>query len=185
MKTIEIEDDVFAALEKRVRGFGDTPSTVIRRLLAQDAPPALRSGPPLGPQPSGDPDNPFSPLLTSPTYLMANAGGRFFQILAFLHQLQGEDQFAQLETYRFGNRVYFARDPKTIENSGSSTNPKPIPGTRFFALSTLSNAAKRRIITDVLRSFNYPGNVIGAALATLPDSGIVKSRQFAYPVVNQ
>ncbi len=180
MKTIEIEDDVLAALEKMVRGFNDTPSTVIRRLLAQDAPPAPRPGRQSVQQPSGDPDNPFSPLLTSPTYLMANAGNRYFQILAFLHQLQGEDQFAQLETYRFGNRVYFARDPKTIENSGSSTNPKPVPGTRFVALSTLSNAAKRRIITDVLRSFNYPASVISTVLATLPDSGIVKSRQLPY-----
>src|SRR5206468_601797 len=137
------------------------------------------------PPPNGQVDNPFSPLLTSPTYLMANAGGRYFQILAFLHQLHGEDQFAQLESYRFGNRIYFARDAQAIENSGSSTNPKPIPGTGFFGLSTLSNAAKRKIINDVLRTFNYPSTVIGAVVATLPDSGIVKSRQFVYPAVNK
>ncbi len=181
MRTIEIDDDVFASLERRVCGFNDTPSSVIRRLLSQDtSPPPSKS-----PRPDGHADNPFSPLLTSPTYLVANAGSRYFQILAFLHKLQGEEQFAQLETYHLGNRVYFARDAQAIESRGRSTNPKPVPGTRFFALSTLSNAAKRKIIHDVLTTFNYSGSAIRAVVATLPDSGIVKSRQRNYPPANQ
>jgi hypothetical protein len=34
---IEIDQDVFTELEKRVQGFSDTPNTVLRRLLGVDA----------------------------------------------------------------------------------------------------------------------------------------------------
>ena len=180
MKTIDIEDDVFAALEKQVRGFNDTPSSAIRRLLAQAPSAVPQPDHPAGQLPNGPPTNPFAPLLGSPSYLMANAGSRYFQLLAFLHQLQGEGQFAQLETANFGGRAYFARDAATIEQSGSSTNPKPIPGTKFFALSTLSNSAKRKIISDILRRFTYHRTVITEVLSTIPDSGIVKSRHAVY-----
>jgi negative modulator of initiation of replication len=182
MKIIDIEDDVLAALEKQVRGFNDTPSAVIRRLLEQAARPetGMKKEPAI--QTNNHTTNPFTPLVTSPAYLMANAGGRYLQILAFLRKLHGDQEFARLETIRFGGRVYFARDPQTIENSGSSTNPKPIPGSTVFALSTLSNAAKRKIITDVLRLFKYHPTVVGAVVGTLPDSGITKSRQFDYPL---
>jgi len=174
MKTIEIDDDVFAALEKRVRGFNDTPNTVIRRLLQKSE----HSEPKADAQPrqtNGAAANPFTSLVTSPQYLMANAGSRYFQLLAFIHQIHGEEVFSQLTTHKFGGRVYFADNLDAIEKSGTSTNPKPIPGTKFFALSTLSNAAKRKIITDVLRLLRYSPAVIG----------VVKSAQFVYPEVNR
>ena len=33
MRTLQVDDDVYCALESQVQGFGDTPNTVIRRLL--------------------------------------------------------------------------------------------------------------------------------------------------------
>jgi hypothetical protein len=33
MRNVELDDDVFQALERRVQGFGDTPNLVVRRLL--------------------------------------------------------------------------------------------------------------------------------------------------------
>jgi negative regulator of replication initiation len=109
MKIIDIEDDVLAALEKQVRGFNDTPSAVIRRLLEQAARPetGMKKEPAI--QTNNHTTNPFTPLVTSPAYLMANAGGRYLQILAFLRKLHGDQEFARLETIRFGGRVYFAR----------------------------------------------------------------------------
>lgn len=180
MKTIEIDDEVFAALEKRVRGFNETPNSIIRRLLerpethAEPDPPAVIA----------DGVNPFTPLVTSTTYLMANAGSRYLQILSFIHQIHGEGVFAQLTRHNFGGRVYFADNPDAIEKSGSSTNPRQIPGTKFYALTTLSNAAKRKLITDVLRLLKYSPTVIGHVIMTMPDSGIVKSTQFVYPTPN-
>ena len=176
MKTIEIQDDVYQALEKQVRGFNDTPSSVIRRLLAQAA--ASSRGPETKPEdkPNGTLANPFSTLLASPKYSMANAGERYFQLLSFLHQLHGEEQFSQLTTVRFGGRTYFAHTAEAIEESGSSTNPKPIPGTKLYALSTLSNSAKRKLITAILRLFKYDQPIINQVIATLPDSGITKPR---------
>ena len=182
MKNTPIEDDVLAALEKLVVGFNETPSSVIRRLLEKSGNIApIGASATAGNPANGSQPNPFSDLLKSPAYLMANAGKRYFQVLAFLHQLHGEDEFAKITTYKFGGRIYFADNAEAIAASGHSTNPKPIPGTKFFALSTLSNAAKRRILGDVLLLFKYQPSIIGQVIATMPDSAEAKTAQFVYP----
>lgn len=177
MKTIEVDDDVFTGLEHLVRGFNDTPNSVIRRLLqAAKAPAKAVEERAISTRPEAGDNHPFHALITSSSYLVANAGGRYFQILSFLHQQHGREQFERLTTHAFGGRVYFARDSKVIERSGNSTNPKLIPGTAFYALSTLSNAAKRNVLRQALTLFNYPPAIIAQVVATIPDSGITKPR---------
>jgi len=171
MKTISIEDDVLAALEKQAIGFNDTPSSVIRRLLEKsgELPAATRpTSVKKGSSTNGNHANPFSDLLKSPAYLTASAGQKYFQILAALHRLQGEAEFSKINNYEFEGRIYIANNVEAIEIGSNSTHPKPILGTKFFARSTLTNAAKRKILSDVLLLF-YPPSIIGQVLATMPD----------------
>jgi negative regulator of replication initiation len=171
MKTISIEDDVLAALEKEAVGFNDTPSSVIRRLLEKsgkltaatsEASAKTRASS------NGKHTNPFSDLLKSPAYMTASAAQKYFQVLAALHRLQGEAEFSKINNYEFEGRIYIANNVEAIEIGSNSTHPKPIPGTKFFARSTLTNAAKRKILGDVLLSF-YSPSIIGQVLATMPD----------------
>jgi hypothetical protein len=98
----------------------------------------------------------------------ASAGQKYLQILAALHRLQGEAEFSKINNYEFEGRIYIANTVEAIEIGSNSTNPKPIPGTKFFARSTLTNAAKRKILGDVLLLF-YSPSIIGQVLATMPD----------------
>jgi negative modulator of initiation of replication len=174
MKTISIEDDVLSALEDQVVGFNDTPSSVIRRLLEKSGKLAARTGAisatsaKTGASTNGKHAHPFSDLLKSPAYVTASAGQKYFQVLAALYRLQGEAEFSKINNYEFEGRIYIANNVEAIEIGSNSTNPRPIPGTNFFARSTLTNAAKRKILSDVLLLF-YPPSIIGQVLATMPD----------------
>jgi negative modulator of initiation of replication len=172
MKTISIEDDVLAALEKQAIGFNDTPSSVIRRLLEKSgnlAAATSATSAKTGASTNGNHGNPFSDLLKSPAYMTASAGQKYLQLLAALHRLQGEAEFSKINSYDFEGRIYVANNVEAIEIGSNSTNPRPIPGTKFFARSTLTNAAKRKILSEVLLLFNYSPSIIGQVLATMPD----------------
>jgi negative regulator of replication initiation len=185
MKTIiSIEDDVLAVLEKQAIGFNDTPGSVIRRLLEKSgelapAPRATATGAKRRASTNGNRGNPFSDLLNSPTYATASGVQKYFQVLAALHRLQGEAEFSKINDYEFEGRIYIANNVEAIEIGSNSTKPKPIPGTKFFARSTLTNAAKRKILCDVLLLF-YPPSVIADVLATVPDSVEASSSPLSY-----
>ena len=188
MKTISIEDDVLAALEKQAVGFNDTPGSVIRRLLEESgklapvtsaARAASTTSAKKGASTNENRRDPFADLLRSPTYVTASGVQKYFQVLAALHRLQGEGEFSKINNFEFEGRIYIANNVEAIEIGSNSTNPRPIPGTKFFARSTLTNAAKRKILSDVLLLF-YPPSVIGQVLATLPDAADAPSSPLSY-----
>src|SRR5690349_20651507 len=105
MKTISIEEDVLAALEKLVVGFNDTPGSVIRRLLEESgklepATSAIRATTGTRAKAvaatNGNRGNPFADLLKSPTYVAASGVQKYFQVLAALLRLQGEAEFSKI-----------------------------------------------------------------------------------------
>jgi len=179
MKTIQIEDEVFAALESRGRGFNDSPNEVIKRLLTElgamrnQVPEKLKADkvPPNNPPKS----RALVQLVQSPEYLMADGKRRYFTVLEFLYH-EDKDTFSVLEQYGRGKRVNFARDPKLIRESGNSTYPQKIRNTPYYALTNLPNLRKRKILADALKIFKYPSDEIELVLRSLPDSGISRRR---------
>jgi negative regulator of replication initiation len=115
-------------------------------------------------------------LTQRPEYLMGDAKRRYFAVLEFLYH-QHKDKFSVLEEYGRGKRIIFARDAKTIEESGSSTFPQKIPNTPYFAVTNLPNSRKRKILEGVLRMFHYPSAEIELVLKSLPDSGISRPKR--------
>jgi negative regulator of replication initiation len=179
MKTIQLEDSVFATLEHRVRGFNDTPNDVIKRLLEESGESnnsvhteLKPTAPPAASQKTGA----IVQLVQSPKYLMGDAKDRYFAVLEFLYH-QHQKEFSLLENFHRGKRINFARDAKTIEESGSSTYPQKIPNTPYYVLTNLSNPRKRQILEDILRMFNYPNTEIGIVLNSIPDSGISRPKR--------
>ena len=180
MKTIQIEDEVFAALESRVRSFNDTPNEVIKRLLEEFG--GMKNSVPEKPKidktlPNNSPTvSAIIQLIQSPEYLMADAKRKYFAVLEFLYH-QNKDKFSVLEQYGRGKRVNFARDAKAIEESGNSTYPQKIPNTPYFALTNLPNLRKRKILEDALKVFKYSSDEIELVLKSLPDSGISRPKR--------
>jgi negative regulator of replication initiation len=180
MKTIQLEDDVFAALESKVRGFHDSPNDVIKRLLGKSgesnnlAP--KKPNPTLAPSGASQKESAIIQLVQSPKYLMGDAKDRYFAVLEFFYR-HHPNEFSLLENYGRGKRVNFARNAKTIEESGNSTFPEQIPNTPYYVLTNLSNPRKRQILEDILKIFKYPTSEIAIVLKSLPDSGISRPKR--------
>jgi negative regulator of replication initiation len=180
MKTIQLEDDVFAALESNVRGFNDSPNDVIKRLLGEfgesNNSVPKKPNPTIAPSSASQKVSAIVQLVQSPKYLMGDAKDRYFAVLEFFYR-HHRNEFSLLENYRRGRRINFARSAKTIEESGSSTFPEQIPNTPYYVLTNLSNPRKRQILEDILKMFKYPISEITIVLKSIPDSGISRPKR--------
>jgi len=163
MKTIEISEATFEALGKKARGFDETPDSVIQRLLAGEV-----GSPPSVPQQKPGASE-LQTLLESIAFRHLNGRDRYFRILRFLYD-QKPDGFENLLGLKFGKRIQIARDAETIEKSGKSTFPEPIPGTPYWALTNLSNRSKRDVLFSAMQLLKYPEAEIRTAVNSIPDS---------------
>lgn len=174
MKTIEIEDEVFHSLETRVRGFGDTPNDVIKRLLTE--PPIPNHKEPTQGPPANGKQEPIVELVQSKAYQWRDAKERYFAVLEFLHKAKPA-QFQNFNGFRLGSRVQISKSKEDIENSGKSTHPQPLMDTGYWIMSNLSNDRKRAILEIMLRDFGYTAETITAVLKSIPDSGITRTNR--------
>lgn len=146
MKTIEIDDDVYTALLTRVADFGETPNSVLRRELQLDG-----AGPSI-PQPNG---SPLQELLDSPDYRFAKgAVGRFLAILSWLFH-EHRDSFSNVENIRGRGRIYFSTNVDDLHAAGKSVNPKQIPGSPYWVITTTPTNLKQEILSQVMKSLGY------------------------------
>ncbi len=172
MKTIEIEEEVFRTLETKVRGFGDTPNDVIKRLLAEPQI-AEKKGERQSATTNGM-QNPIVELVQSKSYQWADAKERYFAVLDFLYGAN-RAKFEHFNGFRLGSRVQISRSKEEIENSGKSTYPQSLKETGYWVMSNLSNDRKRAILEIILRDFGYSTDVITAVLKSIPDSKITRT----------
>ena len=73
-------------------------------------------------------------------------------------------------------RIYFARTPEVIEQTGSSTKPQPIPGTPWYVATNNSTSRKQRILGKVMTRLGYAKESVREATALLePDPSLRRS----------
>ena len=63
-----------------------------------------------------------------------------------------------------GRRVHFARSAKEIEASGRSTDPKNIPGSKFWVLTNSPTEQKREMLAHALEVLGYSAAAIDDAV---------------------
>lgn len=168
MKTIEIDDDVYSALEAKVQGFGEKPNDVIKRLLAgsvtgsrNNASAGLRSQ-------VGSSNSKLLEFVRSPEYHRGNAKDRYFNILRFMYKDKPE-QFEKLSGYRRGgSRVQIAKSKEEISSSGRHTYPERLDGTPYWLATNLSNERKQTILEDALRYLGYADEEIVTVVKSIP-----------------
>jgi negative modulator of initiation of replication len=96
-----------------------------------------------------------------------DATDRYLQILAFAHQ-QKQDIFDRVLRMPSGRRrVYFAQSEEEIARSGTSTHPRQIPQSNFWALTNLANDDKGKLLVKALRLVGYGSSVAKEAAARL------------------
>jgi len=167
MKTIEIEDVVYSALEERVQGFGEKPNDVIKRLLAGiDGQKSYGSGTVSSERPSTT-KSPILGLVESPEYRRGKAKDRYFDVLRFIYQ-ENPQQFEKLEGFRKGSRVQISKTPSEIRQSGRHTYPQQLDGTPFWVMTNLSNERKQTLLEDIMRFLGYPEEIITVVVKSVP-----------------
>ena len=158
MKTIEIDIDVYDLLLSKVRDFGDTPNLVLRREL---------NLPGLGNPTRAADDSPLQEFLGSTDFRFANgAVGRFLAILSWLYKRDAEG-FSIVEDIRGRGRIYFSKSVGELEGAGRSVNPKQIPSSPYWVITTTPTDLKQHILGEVMRALGSDTATIQLAKRSL------------------
>ena len=64
-------------------------------------------------------------------------------------------------------RLYFAKDAQTLEENGKSVNPKQIPGTPYWVITTTSTPLKQEILGLVMKDLGCPARDIKTATTAI------------------
>lgn len=175
MKTIEIEEDLYRYIAAQTVQIGESASDILRRLLfahAQETPfQAPQITPPTATAAVTKPGNP--PAADSKTrvddgadadvfVLLAHKGvtelgstvERFVEILSTLAQVHARD-FAKVLELKGRNRVYFATSKDALLAAGSSTNPKPLPGSDYWVVTNNNTQKKLTMLKEVAAVLGY------------------------------
>lgn len=171
MPTIEISQETLEALRHKVKDFGESPESVIRRLLAEAE---GRKDLPKSPD-SSVRSSPLKRLVESQDFQHLNGRDRYFCILEFLYNAHKELFMERSCGLKFGKRIQIARTKEEIESSGKSTFPEQVPGTDVWALTNLSNRSKRDVIHAIMQRLGYSQNDIRVAIQAIPDSTTSRS----------
>src|SRR5712691_3856845 len=151
--TNEVDQDVYSALESRVRGFHDTENSVLRRILLGDSgangASASTTGGHLGQK------SPIITFVTDPKFQALGRGlDRFLAMLSWLHS-QNQETFAGLPSLPFGSRKYFGRAEREILDTAPGTKAKQIPNSEYWVMVTFSNDDKKKLLRRVMRFLGY------------------------------
>ena len=175
MIEIEIDEDVYAAIERNAVGLNKKPNDVLRKLfnIAPDDQKPISSKTPTI-------EKSLDSFLQSSEYLrISTADEKYLCLVSWLFKNHSKLKDS-LDNYSSRTRILFSKSRKTIEDSaGGEIVIKPIPDVGFFAMVTLSNTSKRKVISKVLEMAGYDVPQIQRVLKTLPDSGMRRENIFA------
>lgn len=161
MPQVGLDDDIVDYLKSQVADFGETPSTVLRRLLR--LPPLVQPGtsprspaPPVSPPPV--PAGTARAHVTVTPFELSQADTAIDRLMLILSKLYlfYRDRFDRVTRVQGRTRLYFSRSRQELEEAGTSVAPRMIPGTPYFIVTNLSDERKREILEQALSEFGYP-----------------------------
>jgi negative modulator of initiation of replication len=154
VKTIVIDDDLYAFLLTQTQEIGEGASSIIRRLVGLSPKPG---------KPAAEINERFDFLRQPELYQHMNNVQRFLFLLGWAYR-KHPDKFDIVTTIGGNRRKYFARDSVTLEKSGSSVNPRPIGDSPYWVITNNSTAKKMEMLSDVFRMLGYADEDTSAML---------------------
>lgn len=162
MKSIEVDEELYRFIAAQTQHIGESASEILRRLLGLT--PTLST--------SAVDASDTSATMVAETLLeqagaqpleidrqqlaqQKGAVGRFLYLLGELHQHHGA-AFSVVLNIKGRDRQYFADSEDALLSSGSSTNPKRIPGSSFWVITNNNTEKKRAMVAEVLAHLRYP-----------------------------
>lgn len=146
MKTIALEPDVYDYVLNEVAVSGESPTIFLRRRLGIQS----KSFETLRSTTSG-----LDELFTSTEFRYAKGVvGRFLVLLAWLFR-RHQSEFGKVENIKGRGRLYFAKSARELNEGGKSVNPKQIPGSPFWVITTSPTDLKQDMISSVMKVLGY------------------------------
>lgn len=186
MKTIEIDDDLYAFIAAQTKHIGESASDILRRLLLPETPQKLATEETAKEVKSKSNEvTPKSEELKPAEVMKVDAdiqgdivelisseklsafSKRVDQFLFILSVLQAKhtDTFSQVEQIKGKNRTYFATSKEALLQNGSSTNPKSIPDSAYWVVTNNNTAKKMAMLEQVMQKLGYDESTIGTIVS--------------------
>lgn len=196
MKSIEIDDDLYAFIASQTKQIGESASDILHRLLLGDKPIPVETV--VSPIFDNQPAKPVTKRqeveqtqpMTSDVAEQDSAtsseidGGEVFDVLAkqglneensrvenFLQILSAlhatnASDFSKVLSVKGRNRIYFSTSKAQLLEAGSSTNPKQVPDSDYWVVTNNNTAKKVSMLSQVALTLGY-SNKDTHKLATL------------------
>lgn len=191
MKSIEIEDELYAFIASQTQHIGEDASQILHRLLLGDNPiPEIKKTAPVLAHltqvetqvdshpvteqisehknkvdaPDDSSSNVFELLENQPIDTESSRVQQWLHVLSALHQVN-TDRFSKVLEITGRNR--FSDNKALLLEAGSSTNPKAIPNSRYWVVTNNNTAKKLSMLTQVCELLGYSQEHTQALVAKL------------------
>lgn len=183
MKTITIDEELYAYIASQTKYIGEDASDILRRLLLPETesaqiesvePASQKEAVEMAEQPAVEADNApvataeapveSAPSLDADAVYMpsiedlsacATVVERFLRVLSGLHSHYPE-AFGGVLSIKGKGRDYFATSKDHLLATGSSTNPKAIPSSNYWVVTNNNTSKKASILKQVAETLGYP-----------------------------
>jgi negative modulator of initiation of replication len=151
VRPLAIETDVFDYIINKIADSGESASTFLRYSLGISTPKVISPAPRSATSSSSEIDA----LLDSAEFRNAKGVvGRFLILLGWLYN-KHRDDFDKVETIKGRGRLYFAKSARALHDAGKSVNPKQIPNSPYWVITTSPTDLKQQMIRAAMFAFGY------------------------------
>ena len=171
MKSIQIEDDLYHFIASQTQDIGESASEILRRLVmpesllntvqdtsvdeampvysidhdvdvAQSAKQACQAS------------DVFNELEGQQLQAIPKMVERWLLVLSIIHK-HNTQHFSKVLGMSGRNRTYFATDKDTLLATGSSTNPKNVPGSDYWVITNNNTVKKINMLKEVAEQVGF------------------------------
>ncbi|MFT6284343.1 MAG: negative modulator of initiation of replication [Arenicella sp.] len=183
MKSIQIEDDLYHFIASQTQDIGESASDILRRLVM---PESLLSTMQVSRADETKPiyaiDDNVTDVQSAEQICQASAVlselegqqlhaipkmvEKWLLVLSIIHKYHTQ-QFSKVLGMSGRNRTYFATDKDTLLATGSSTNPKNVPGSEYWVITNNNTLKKINMLKEVAEQVGFNLSEIEQLIATL------------------
>jgi negative modulator of initiation of replication len=170
MKSIQIEDDLYHYIASQTQDIGESASDILRRLVmpesllntAQDSSAGETNVYSIDNDESDDQNTVqtcqalevFAELEGQQLLAIPKIVERWLLVLSIIHKHHTQ-QFSKVLGMSGRNRTYFATDKDTLLATGSSTNPKNVPGSDYWVITNNNTVKKINMLKGVAEQVGF------------------------------
>ena len=169
MKSIQIDDDLYHFIASQTQDIGESASDILRRLVMPGVAKPLSSNTVEAIQSANTSVNQspsvcqaaavFEELQGQQLHAISKMVERWLLVLSIIHK-HHVVQFAKVLGMSGRNRTYFATEKDTLLESGSSTNPKNVPGSDYWVITNNNTVKKINMLKEVAHIMGFDGSQI-------------------------